>query len=109
VNTEQSPFLSVPRDEWIAANGEAFAIAYATPVAPGHTLVVPRRPIVTWWEATAAERAALPQLVDAVKLHLDETQRPGGYNLGFNSGVAGGPDGEPLPHPRDPSAHGRRR
>jgi diadenosine tetraphosphate (Ap4A) HIT family hydrolase len=85
-----SPFLSVPEHEWLASNRAGFAVADRYPVAPGHTLVVPRRPIVTWWEATAEERAGLWALVDVVKARLDATHRPDGYNVGFNAGAAAG-------------------
>ena len=85
-----SPFLAVPAAEWLAANDSAFAIADRFPVSPGHTLVIPRRVIATWWEATAAERADILALVDEVKGRLDAELRPDGYNVGFNSGAAAG-------------------
>lgn len=83
-----SPFLSVPEHEWLASNRAGFAVADRYPVAPGHTLVVPHRPIATWWEATAEERAGLWTLVDVVKARLDATYHPDGYNVGFNAGAA---------------------
>src|SRR6266516_813554 len=85
-----SPFLAVPASEWLAANRSAFVIADRFPVSPGHALVVPRRVIATWWEATAAERADIRALVDEVKDRLDAELRPDGYNVGFNSGAAAG-------------------
>lgn len=87
---DTSPFLSVPEDEWIASNTMGFAIRDRYPVTPGHSLVVPRRVIETWWEASAEERVGLWELVDAVKQQLDEEYRPDGYNVGFNQGRAGG-------------------
>jgi superfamily II DNA or RNA helicase/diadenosine tetraphosphate (Ap4A) HIT family hydrolase/HKD family nuclease len=85
-----SPFLAVPAAEWLAANDSAFAIADQFPVSPGHALVIPRRVIATWWEATAAERADVLALVDEVKDRLDTELGPDGYNVGFNSGAAAG-------------------
>ncbi len=85
-----SPFLVVPPSEWLAANDSAFAIADRFPVSPGHALVIPRRVVATWWEATAAERADILALVDEVKDRLDAELRPDGYNVGFNSGAAAG-------------------
>ena len=85
-----SPFLAVPSTEWLAANDSAFAIADRFPVSPGHALVIPRRVIATWWEATAAERAGILALVDEVKDRLDAELGPDGYNVGFNSGAAAG-------------------
>ena len=85
-----SPFLAVPASEWLAANHSAFAVADGFPVSPGHALVVPRRVIATWWEATDAERADILALVDEVKHQLDAALQPDGYNVGFNSGAAAG-------------------
>ena len=85
-----SPFLRIPASERVAANTLAFAVRDRYPVSPGHTLVVPRRHIATWWEATPAERAALLELVEEVKAHLDAELHPDGYNVGFNDGAAAG-------------------
>lgn len=85
-----SPFLQVPSAEWVAANALAFAIRDKFPVSPGHTLVIPRRVIATWFEATTEERLALFDLVDVVKAELDATLQPDGYNVGFNAGAAAG-------------------
>jgi superfamily II DNA or RNA helicase/diadenosine tetraphosphate (Ap4A) HIT family hydrolase/HKD family nuclease len=85
-----SPFLAVPASEWLAANRSAFVIADRFPVSPGHALVVPRRAIATWWEASGDERADMLALVDEVKRRLDAELQPDGYNVGFNTGAAAG-------------------
>ncbi|MUH52820.1 MAG: HIT domain-containing protein, partial [Actinobacteria bacterium] len=88
--TPDSPFFLVPSSEWLTSNRSAFAIADHFPVSPGHTLVVPRRLISTWWEASADEKADLWVLVDEVKVLLDAAHSPDGYNVGFNAGRAAG-------------------
>ena len=85
-----SPFMEVPASQWIAANRSAFVIADRFPVSPGHALVVPRRVIATWWEATDEERTDMLTLVDEVKRQLDAELEPDGYNVGFNAGEAAG-------------------
>ena len=80
-----SPFLDRPTAEHVAANELGFAIRDAFPVSPGHTLVVTRRLIATWFDATAEEHAALIALVNRVKVQLDESHAPHGYNVGFNA------------------------
>jgi superfamily II DNA or RNA helicase/diadenosine tetraphosphate (Ap4A) HIT family hydrolase/HKD family nuclease len=90
VPTGDSPFLSIPASAWLAANESAFAVADRFPVSPGHALVVPRRVIATWWEATDEERAGILALIDEVKRRLDAERRPDGYNVGFNAGAAAG-------------------
>ncbi|MGO9783411.1 MAG: DEAD/DEAH box helicase family protein [Streptosporangiaceae bacterium] len=90
MHDDDSPFLAVPTSEWLAANDHAFVIADRFPVSPGHALVVPRRAIATWWEASDDERADILALIDEVKCQLDVELRPDGYNVGFNAGAAAG-------------------
>jgi superfamily II DNA or RNA helicase/diadenosine tetraphosphate (Ap4A) HIT family hydrolase/HKD family nuclease len=85
-----SPFLSLPASAWVASNELTFALRDRFPVSPGHTLVVPKRLVATWFEATREEQHALLALVDEVKRALDLELRPDGYNVGFNAGVAAG-------------------
>jgi superfamily II DNA or RNA helicase/diadenosine tetraphosphate (Ap4A) HIT family hydrolase/HKD family nuclease len=86
----QSVFQVLPPERWLTSNATSFAISDAFPVSPGHALVVPKRRIPTWWEATDEERIDLIRLVDVVKQRLDEELHPDGYNVGFNSGQAAG-------------------
>jgi len=86
-----SPFLAIPESEHVASNALAFAVRDAYPVSPGHTLVVPRRLVETFFDASEEERAAIFALVDEVKAALDARDpRPDGYNVGFNAGEAAG-------------------
>lgn len=86
----ESPFLGRPSSDHVASNDLAFAIRDGFPVSPGHTLVITRRLVPTWFEATPEEQAALMALVNEVKRQLDESHRPDGYNVGFNAGEAAG-------------------
>jgi len=85
-----SPFLAIPASEWVLANDSAFVVADRFPVSRGHALVVPRRLIGSWWEATDQERADMLALVDELKRQLDAELKPDGYNVGFNDGAAAG-------------------
>jgi diadenosine tetraphosphate (Ap4A) HIT family hydrolase len=86
-----SPFLARPKSEWLASNDLAFAIADGFPVSLGHTLVVPRRQVASWFDATREEQHALLALVAVVRRRLDRRKpRPDGYNIGINVGAAAG-------------------
>lgn len=85
-----SPFLDVPPEQWVASNDLAFAVRDGFPVSPGHTLVVAKRFVPAWFDATRDEQLALLELVDVVKAQLDADLRPDGYNVGFNAGTAAG-------------------
>ena len=88
--TMTSPFLTLPADRHLASNALAFAIRDGFPVSPGHTLIVPRRLVVTWFDATREEQVAMLELVDVVKAQLDAELKPDGYNIGINAGAAAG-------------------
>jgi diadenosine tetraphosphate (Ap4A) HIT family hydrolase len=91
MNDPTSPFLDRPREEWVASNELAFAIRDGFPVSPGHTLVVPRRLVAGWFDATVEERQALFDLADEVKRQLEAgPSPPQGYNIGINVGEAAG-------------------
>ncbi len=85
-----SPFLSMPETAWVGSNALAFAIRDSFPVTPGHTLVIPRREMPTWFDATREEQLAILDLVGEVKRQLDAELHPHGYNVGFNAGEAAG-------------------
>ena len=85
-----SVFLQIPPTEHIAGNRLAFAVWDRFPVADGHALVIPRRQVGDWWEATPEERADVLALVDVVKREIERTHHPDGFNVGFNCGEAAG-------------------
>ena len=88
---ESSPFLAAPRSDWVASNDLEFALRDRYPVSPGHTLIIPHRPVSSWFDATADEHIAMLALVDEVKRLLESgAERPDGYNLGVNVGEAAG-------------------
>jgi diadenosine tetraphosphate (Ap4A) HIT family hydrolase len=67
-----------------------YAVRDAYPVARGHTLVISKRHVATYFEASTDERAAIWAAVEQVKAELDATLEPDGYNVGFNAGLAAG-------------------
>ena len=85
-----SVFEQIRHDDWIAENTLIFAIRDLHPVSPGHSLVIPKRAMASWFDATAEEVVAMTELVVVVKHQLDQSHSPTGYNVGFNDGVAAG-------------------
>jgi diadenosine tetraphosphate (Ap4A) HIT family hydrolase len=89
-NPNDCPFCCLPADRVLAANAEALAVPDAFPVAAGHALVIPRRHVASFFELTEAEMVGVNGLLRHLKERLDETLKPGGYNVGVNvGGVAG--------------------
>jgi diadenosine tetraphosphate (Ap4A) HIT family hydrolase len=63
-----SVFLEIDPHEWVASNALAFAIRDRYPVGDGHTFLVPRRLVSTWWEATLVTDL-LNEAVNAARRH----------------------------------------
>lgn len=84
------PFCSLPAERIIVTNEHALAIRDAFPVSDGHTLVLPRRHIESWFDTTNVEKNALFSLIDYVKISIDIEYEPDAYNIGINDGSAAG-------------------
>jgi ATP adenylyltransferase len=60
------------------------------PVSPGHALLVPRRHIALWPDATPAEQQALTAAISDAMRAIAAAHDPDGYNIGINVGEAAG-------------------
>ena len=60
------------------------------PVSPGHALLILRRHVATWFEATLEEQQSLVCTIDAAKAEIELKHSPDGYNIGINVGDAAG-------------------
>ena len=76
-------------------NGLAVAIRDMFPISPGHTLIIQKRHVSTFFDTTAEERLAMFELMDKAKRGLDAELKPAAYNIGVNDGPAAG---QTVPH-----------
>lgn len=83
-------FCTLPSDRIVDQNDLAVVIRDGFPVSPGHTLVIPRRHVGSYFEITSEERSAMFALLDTAKSNLDREFSPDGYNIGINDGQAAG-------------------
>lgn len=60
------------------------------PVSEGHTLVIPRRHVATYFDASPAEQADIWRAVSELRQTLNTELSPDGFNVGFNAGQAAG-------------------
>lgn len=88
-------FCSLPQDRIVESNDLAMVIRDGFPISPGHTLVIPKRHVGSFFEITAEERTAMFALLDKTASVLKEEYRPAGYNIGINDGPAAG---QTVPH-----------
>jgi len=93
------PFCEIINDaktqRIIEQNDLALSVRDGFPVSDGHTLIIPKRHVSSFFDITQAERAALFELVDSAKAQLDEEFHPDAYNIGINDGAAAG---QTVPH-----------
>lgn len=88
---ERCPFCLVEQErEIIASSSLSIAFFDGFPVSPGHTLIIPRRHVASFFDLTEEERQDLLSLLDRVKGIVDEKYHPDGYNIGVNVGAAAG-------------------
>ena len=59
-------------------------------VSPGHTLVIPKRHVASFFDLTPEEISACMELITEERKLLDLEFNPDGYNIGVNVGAAAG-------------------
>lgn len=84
------PFCAVKPDEILIERPLALARRDTYPVNKGHTLIIPRRHVVSFFDATEEERNAMASLLVETRALLERAHRPDGYNIGINDGPAAG-------------------
>ncbi len=89
------PFCTLPPTRIVHADRLAVVIQDACPVSRGHTLVLPRRHVGSFFELEPPERDAVLKLLDMARRDLDQSLHPDGYNIGINDGPAAG---QTVPH-----------
>jgi diadenosine tetraphosphate (Ap4A) HIT family hydrolase len=94
-------FCNLDESPAIISNDHATAIYDGFPVTPGHTLIVPKRHIASFFEATSEEQAAMFDLLAEMRQLLllsphpcfgnaGTVPVPDGFNIGINDGMAAG-------------------
>lgn len=70
----------------------ALSIAFKDvfPVSPGHTLIIPKRHVESYFDLTNQEREDMTALMIRVRGKLKEEFQPHGFNIGINEGFAAG-------------------
>ena len=83
------PFCNL-KENILFENDLAIAFFDSFPVSKGHTLVIPKRHVETYFNLSKEEIEAMFELSNKVKEYLDNKYHPDGYNVGFNVEEAGG-------------------
>lgn len=95
MNSKACPFCTLPLERIIESNDSGVVIRDGFPVSPGHTLIIPRRHMGSFFDLDDYERNGLMQLLESAKKVVDAERHPAGYNIGINDGLAAG---QTIPH-----------
>ena len=88
--TNPCPFCQLDLSSVIASNAHALALSDGFPVSPGHTLIIPKRHVASFFELTPEEQGAMLALLAEMHQLLQKERNPDGFNIGINDGAAAG-------------------
>ena len=92
---EQCAFCHIPSERIIQETSLSFAIRDGYPINSGHTLIIPKRHVGSFFDLDEKEKSDILALLDTAKVDLDTEFSPDGYNIGINDGNAAG---QTVPH-----------
>lgn len=85
------PFCHLrPTIELLCETATALAFLDGYPVSKGHTLIIPKRHVASYFELTNHEQQALWAVTNHCKELLQKRFNPDGFNVGINVGEAAG-------------------
>ena len=77
------PFCTLPPERILLTNAVGWVIRDGFPVSPGHTLIIPKRHVGSFFDLVQAQADIAAEFL------------PAGYNVGINDGAAAG---QTVPH-----------
>jgi diadenosine tetraphosphate (Ap4A) HIT family hydrolase len=95
MDSRPCPFCTLPSERIVDQNDLAMVIRDGFPVSPGHTLVIPKRHVGSFFELDPEEVQSMLALLKAAKVVIDEELKPDSYNIGINDGPQAG---QTVPH-----------
>ena len=89
------PFCKIESERILYEDAYCFTVRDGFPVSRGHTLIITRRHIGSFFEASVAEKTALLRALEQAKTQLARDYSPDAWNIGINDGPAAG---QTVPH-----------
>jgi diadenosine tetraphosphate (Ap4A) HIT family hydrolase len=90
INIQTCIFCNLDDGRVIMGNDNSMAIYDGFPVTPGHTLIVPKRHIASFFDATKEEQTSMFGLLAKMRQRIQADLNPDGFNIGINDGTAAG-------------------
>lgn len=89
------PFCTLPSHRIVSANIHGAVILDGYPVSDGHSLIVAKRHVGSFFELSTEEKLALYYLLDEQRARLINELSPSCFNIGINDGCDAG---QTIPH-----------
>lgn len=89
------PFCHIDTEKIICESNYWFALYDEYPVSKGHTLLIIKRHVSSYFDLTNDEIIEINENIKQIKKILDNEYFPNGYNIGVNCGSAAG---QTVPH-----------
>lgn len=89
------PFCALSVERIVQENEHAMWIYDGYPVSPGHSLIIPKRHVGSFFEVEPEVQLAMLELLDKAKVCIAQKLRPDAFNIGINDGAAAG---QTVPH-----------
>lgn len=93
--TEQCPFCNLDAERIVFEEDLLVAIWDGFPVSEGHLLIIPKRHVPSWFDATEEEQRALTAAISLGRSVIESDCHPDGFNIGINVGAVAG---QTVPH-----------
>ncbi|HYD48438.1 MAG TPA: HIT family protein, partial [Terriglobales bacterium] len=90
MNSAACPFCSVEPERIFHAGTRILGLWDGFPVSDGHALLIPKRHVATWFDASIEERSELTEGVSIARDAIGRRYQPDGFNVGINVGEAAG-------------------
>jgi len=94
-DSKTCPFCTLPTERIVRETQSALFIRDGFPISPGHTLVIPKRHVASFFELTREEHKEMFELLTEAKVDLAKEFQPDAFNIGINDGAAAG---QTVPH-----------
>jgi diadenosine tetraphosphate (Ap4A) HIT family hydrolase len=89
------PFCTLPEKRIIESNDLGLVIRDGYPISEGHTLIIPKRHVGSFFETTQDEKLVLLALLESAQKQLKKEFNPPSFNIGINDGKEAG---QTVPH-----------
>lgn len=89
------PFCAIDPERIIYEDQYCFSVRDGFPVSGGHSLIITKRHVPTYFDTSPEEKEALWQAANEIRKGIDKEFSPDAYNIGINDGEAAG---QTVPH-----------